>query len=159
MRDPLDVIAEICHDQPFDALEKIAQVLGFPALPQPSEPATRIMNAADKYWEASSAARYRVRAELEQVVRDALGVQGTPAAEPVAWLVTFPGEPELGHYLTEERPDSSLGVTPLYAHPPAGVTEAFVPGFCGMPGCSDCEKHKATVGVPACDPTQPKGGA
>lgn len=40
-------------------------------------------------------------------------------ARPVAWLVTFPNEPELGHYLTEERPDSSLGVTPLYASPVA----------------------------------------
>lgn len=28
-RDPLDVIAEICHDQPPDALDKIAQALGF----------------------------------------------------------------------------------------------------------------------------------
>ncbi|AKJ28755.1 hypothetical protein [Caldimonas brevitalea] len=39
--------------------------------------------------------------------------------EPVAWLVEFAGEPELGHYLTEERPDSSECVTPLYPHPPA----------------------------------------
>lgn len=29
MRDPLDVIAEICHDQPADALTRIAEVLGF----------------------------------------------------------------------------------------------------------------------------------
>lgn len=29
MRDPLDVIAEICHDQPADALEQIACALGF----------------------------------------------------------------------------------------------------------------------------------
>lgn len=29
MRDPLDVIAEICHDKPADALEQIACALGF----------------------------------------------------------------------------------------------------------------------------------
>lgn len=31
---------------------------------------------------------------------------------------------------------------------PRTVTgEPFVPGYCGMPGCADCEKHKAAAGV------------
>jgi hypothetical protein len=36
----------------------------------------KIMAMADKYWEASTAARYRVRDELEQAVRDAVGMSG-----------------------------------------------------------------------------------
>jgi hypothetical protein len=39
----------------------------------------QVMAWADKYWEASTAARYRVRAELEQIVRDACGVTGRDA--------------------------------------------------------------------------------
>lgn len=47
-----------------------------PALPERGSAHERIMAAADQYWEASTAARWRVRAELEAVVKDALGVLG-----------------------------------------------------------------------------------
>lgn len=40
-----------------------------------TDPVSRVMVAADKYWEASTAARQRARAELEQVVREALGTR------------------------------------------------------------------------------------
>lgn len=46
-----------------------------------TDPVSRVMVAADKYWEASTAARQRARAELEQVVREALGVLACPDAQ------------------------------------------------------------------------------
>jgi hypothetical protein len=42
---------------------------------------TQIMEAADKYWEASTAARYRVRSELEAVVSSLLQA-ATQAQQP-----------------------------------------------------------------------------
>ena len=53
-----------------------------PALPVPGSAHDKIMAAADKYWEASTAARFRVRAELEAVVKHALGVEANADNTP-----------------------------------------------------------------------------
>lgn len=39
-----------------------------------------------------------------------------PTGEPVAWLIDWPDEPELGHYFSESRSDAGR-CTPLYTAP------------------------------------------
>lgn len=45
---------------------------------------------------------------------------GAPVAPPVAWMIDWPDEPELGHYFGEE-PNSSARSVPLFAAPDASA--------------------------------------
>ncbi|KAG1475304.1 hypothetical protein G6F54_014247 [Rhizopus delemar] len=45
-----------------------------------------------------------------------------PVGEPVAWLIDWPGEPDLGHYFAEE-PVQGGRSRPLYAAPTAQAVD------------------------------------
>nr|WP_312456703.1 hypothetical protein [Stenotrophomonas pavanii] len=47
-----------------------------------------------------------------------------PVGEPVAWLIDWPGEPDLGHYFAEE-PVQGGRSRPLYAAPPAQAVDPW----------------------------------
>ena len=74
-------------------------------------------------------------AELRRL--HALAAQGTPtpAGEPVAYLIDWPDEPELGHYFAE-APTQSGRSQPLYTAPPvrAPLSEERVKGIAAEAG-------------------------
>ena len=76
--------------------------------------------------------------------RAALEAQPQAAQEPVAWLISYPDEPELGHWFSEGEAVAPCKSIPLYPHPSPQEQEP-VPGvvwedgraFLVMPGKED----------------------
>ena len=65
----------------------------------------------------------------------ALADEQAQAVEPVAYLIDWPDEPELGHYFSESATESGRS-TPLYTHPappPAGARD-HIAGVSNMIG-------------------------
>jgi len=60
------------------------------------------------------------------VARDFLVWQAAQETQPVAWLIDWPDEPELGHYFAEE-PSELRRSMPLYTAAPAKPTEQINP--------------------------------
>lgn len=73
------------------------------------------------WWEEAVAVRsWNTRAALPS------DADGAPTTTPVAWMIDWPDEPELGHYFGEE-PNPSGRSVPLYAAPvaPAAVAPTY----------------------------------
>lgn len=72
-------------------------------------------------------------------------VEAVPTARSVEGM-----EPPPTRFRPCQHCDAPPGTTHAQSCPTRGGPEPFVPGYCGMPGCADCEKHKAAHGVAAC---------
>lgn len=112
-----------------------------------------LMRLADAYANdyAASCMGGSAGDENRKAFRTALEAALKPG-EPVAWIIDWPNEPDLGHYFSEEKTDAGR-CRPLYTAPPA-QTPAYI-------NQAEAESHgylsqPVTIRNPAQTPVPPR---
>lgn len=127
----LEQAAAICagrEDLTADRLRREIEALRPPAQAERTYPLPDDLYPGSKYWMASD---YAGRVEWLHVMYESkkreleafLAQAEARGDEPVAWLIDWPDEPELGHYFAEE-PNEGARSRPLYTRPAQAAPQA-----------------------------------